>query len=416
MRILFITDAIPYPVISGAPLRTYNLLRHIAKQHEIYLAAFVKTPEQKEGVAHLQEFCQVVETAAMPADSALGRPLERLRYLFKGIPPDLRFHHSDELAYKTRRLAANVEFDIVQIDHTTMGLYLEILPQELWQRAVWMVHDIDYSRYARLEQVETKLMRKLRLWLHSYMLRTWEPRFAERFQRCVTVSHVDRELLLAANPRLQVEVAPNGVNTQEYEPLPPPPTAPALLFVGNMDAIACVDAMVYFCRQIFPSLRRVIPHLEMWIVGINPRAEVKALAGNGIHVTGRVDDVRPYYNRSTVCVAPLRVGGGTRLKILEAMALGRPVVSTTIGCEGLEVRDGVHLLIADSPEQFIAKTVQLLTNAALRQRLTLDARQVAVNRYDWEGIAEKLIAIYKNMLVETSYPASVTTAYQECTL
>jgi sugar transferase (PEP-CTERM/EpsH1 system associated) len=393
MRILFITDAIPYPAISGAPLRTYNLLRHLAKQHEVYLAAFVKTPEQKAGVAHLQEFCQMVKTAEMPVDRALRRPFDALRYLIKGIPPDLRFHHSDELARKIRRLAATVDFDIVQIDHTHMGLYLEALPRELWKRAVWMVHDIDYSRYARLARVETKLARKLRLWLHSRMLQSWEPHFAERFKRCVTVSRADRELLLAANPRLQVDVAPNGVDTQIYKPLPPS-TAPALIFVGNMDAIACVNAMVYFCRQIFPLIRRVIPQAEMWIVGINPRPEVKALAGNGIHVTGQVDDVRPYYGRSTVCVVPLRAGGGTRLKILEAMALGRPVVSTTIGCEGLEVTDGVHLLIADSPESFAEKTLHLLQDKSLQESLTWRARQLVTTHYDWEVIAAKLMQVY----------------------
>lgn len=394
MRILFITDAVPYPTISGAPLRTYNLLRHLARQHEVYVAAFVKTPEQREGVAHLQEFCRAVETAEMWTARAWGRPLEALRYLLKGIPPDLRFHFSDELARKIRGLAASVNFDIVQIDHMTMGMYLEVVPPEMAKRAVWMVHDVDYSRYARLVRVETKLIRKLRLWLHSHMLRNWEPRFAERFKRCVTVSPADRDLLLAANPRLHVEVAPNGVDTQMYEPLPPNTAAPALLFVGNMDAIACVDAMLYFCREIFPLIRRVLPNLEMWIVGINPRPEVKTLAGNGIHVTGRVDEVRPYYDRSTVCVVPLRAGGGTRLKILEAMALGRPVVSTSIGCEGLEVIDGVHLLIADSPEPFAEKILRLLQDKNLQESLTRHARVLAEERYDWEVIAAKLMRVY----------------------
>jgi sugar transferase (PEP-CTERM/EpsH1 system associated) len=416
MRILFITDAVPYPIISGAPLRTYNLLRHLARQHQVYLAAFVKTPEQKEGVAHLQEFCQVVETVEMPADHALGRPVDGLRYLIKGIPPDLRFNYSGELAAQIRRLASTVDFDIVQIDHTHMGLYLESLPPEMRKRAVWMVHDIDFSRYARLARVETKLVRKFRLWLHSRMLRNWEPRFAERFKRCVTVSHEDRELLLAENPRLQVEVAPNGVDTIFFEPLPQPSRAPALIFVGNMDAISCVDAMIYFCRQIFPLIRCVLPNVEMWIVGIDPRPEVKALAGDGIHVTGRVDDVRPYYDRSTVCVVPLRAGGGTRLKILEAMALGRPVVSTTIGCEGLEVITGMHLLIADSSEQFAEKTLRLLQDKCLQQSLTRHARQLVTDRYNWEVIATKLMRVYAEIAGKTRAPhdLNVSKSAEEC--
>jgi glycosyltransferase involved in cell wall biosynthesis len=132
----------------------------------------------------------------------------------------------------------------------------------------------------------------------------------------------------------------------------------------------------------------------MWIVGTNPTPEVTQLDGDGVHVTGRVDDVVPYYSRSTACVVPLRAGGGTRLKILEAMALGRPVVSTSLGCEGLEVVDGEHLFIADSPEQIADKVVRLLADQALRERIASNARQLVVARYDWDVIADSLMRTY----------------------
>jgi len=135
----------------------------------------------------------------------------------------------------------------------------------------------------------------------------------------------------------------------------------------------------------------------MWIVGINPSTEVRDLDGNGIHVTGRVEDVRPYYRRSTVCVVPLRAGGGTRLKILEAMALGRPVVSTSIGCEGLDVVDGEHLFIADRPEEFADRTIRLLTDEALRRSITSRARAMVVSRYDWDIIAKQLMQVYTDV-------------------
>ena len=222
----------------------------------------------------------------------------------------------------------------------------------------------------------------------------WEPRYAERFDRCTTVSEIDRQLLLKANPRLRVDVIPNGVDIQKYQPLPAENASPTLLFIGNMGYPPCVDAVLYFCREIFPLIRRKIGAAELWIVGRDPRPEVLQLNGDGVHVTGRVDDVIPYYRQSAVCVVPLRAGGGTRLKILEAMALGRPVVSTTIGCEGLDVVDGEHLLIADTPEQFAEKTVRLLTDRQLYQHIAANGRQLVEDRYDWDKIAGRLMDVY----------------------
>jgi glycosyltransferase involved in cell wall biosynthesis len=164
-----------------------------------------------------------------------------------------------------------------------------------------------------------------------------------------------------------------------------------------MNYVANFDAVLYFCSEILPRIRRVVSEVEVWVVGADPPPEVRRLSGDGVHVTGRVDDVVPYYRRSSVCVVPLRAGGGTRLKILEAMALGRPVVSTTIGCEGLDVVDGEHLLIADSPEQFADKTVRLLTDRASYQRITTKARQLVVDRYDWDVVARQLLEIYSEM-------------------
>jgi glycosyltransferase involved in cell wall biosynthesis len=185
---------------------------------------------------------------------------------------------------------------------------------------------------------------------------------------------------------------------QVYQPLPQEDVFPALLFIGDMSYVPCVDAMLYFCREVLPRIRNVVSEVELWIVGKDPLPEVARLGNNGVHVTGQVDSVMPYYERSTVCVVPLRAGGGTRLKILEAMALGRPVVSTTIGCEGLDVVDGEHLLIADSPERFVEKTVRLLEDRMLYRHIATNGRQLVVARYDWDVIARQLMQVYAEMV------------------
>jgi sugar transferase (PEP-CTERM/EpsH1 system associated) len=394
MRILFITDTLPYPAITGAPLRSYNILRRLAHKNRVWLVAFAKTSEQREGMTHMQTFCEEVLTDFMPADNVMALSLKGLRYLINGVPPDLRFYYSEILIDKIRHLAAKVNFDVVHIDHTHMGIYLRAMPMTLRQRSVWMLHDVDFCKFERIANLETRLARRLRLKLHSRMLYHWQPRHAENFARSVTVSDFDRRLLLRANPHLQIDVAPNGIDTKLFRPLPCNARAPALIFVGNMDYLPCVDAVLYFCRDALPRIRNVIKDIEMWIVGINPRHEVKQLAGNGVYVTGKVDDVQPFYERSTACVVPLRAGGGTRLKILEAMALGRPVISTSIGCEGLELKKGQHLLLAETAEQFAEKTIQLLTDVSLQQRLIQNGRELVVKRYDWDVIAEKMLEIY----------------------
>jgi sugar transferase (PEP-CTERM/EpsH1 system associated) len=403
MRILSITDSLPYPMISGDRIRNYNLLRRVASQHEVSLVAFLETPEDIEGVPHLQQFCARIETANFQNRSRMAKIPGLLGYALAGKPPELRLLHSEELMSKIRQLVSRMEFDIIQIE-SRMGLYLETLPHSRRSKTILMFQNFTFQQYSRVFHIEKRWDKKMRALLNSVAMRQWEPRYAQRYDRSTTVSEIDKNLLLRTNPRLQVDVIPNGVDTQKYNPLPVESASPVLLFIGNMGYPPCVDAALYFCKEIFPRIRSTIDAAELWIVGRDPRPEVMRLNGGCVHVTGRVEDVLPYYQKSTVCVVPLRAGGGTRLKILEAMALGRPVVSTSIGCEGLEVVGGTHLLIADNPEQFAEKTVQLLTDQQLYQRISTNGRQFVEKRYDWDIIARRLMEVYAELKTQPDLP------------
>ena len=277
-----------------------------------------------------------------------------LRYALEGKPPELKLLRSEELISKIRHLVSTMDFDVVEID-LRLGLYLEALPNDRRCKSILMFHNFTFQQGLRIFRYERRWGKKIRKLLDSIAMFQWEPRYAMRFDQCITVSEIDRDLYLKTNPRLQIDVIPNGVDVQKYTPLPANNASPTLLFIGNMGYSPCVDAMLYFCREIFPLIRQAVSGVELWIVGKEPLPEVLRLNSDGVHVTGQVEDVIPYYKQSAVCVVPLRSGGGTRLKILEAMALGRPVVSTTIGCEGLEVVDGQHLLIADKPANFAGR-------------------------------------------------------------
>ena len=403
MRILVIASYLPYPEISGGRIRMYNLLRRVANRHEVSLAALLESPEDSEGVPHLRQFCARVETASFPAHqrSRLAKAPSMLRYVLQGKPPDLMLLHSEELVGKIQDLFSTLPFDIVQIE-SVMGLYLEVLPQNRSYKSIQMFQNVESSQFARIARVERRGYGKLRAWINSISMRYWEHRYAENFDRCTTVSELDQQMLMKANPRLQIDVIPNGVDTEKYQLLPVSPEKSSLMFIGNMGYPPCVDAVLYFCSEILPLIREAIGPIELWIVGADPRPEVLRLDGGGVRVTGRVPDVVPYYQQSTVCVVPLRAGGGTRLKILEAMALGRPVVSTTIGCEGLEVVDGEHIYIADTPEKFAEKTVRLLRDRRSYQRMRTNGRQLVEARYSWDEIAQRLMEVYEEVIASPS--------------
>ena len=398
MKILVIADFLPYPLVGGASVRIYNILKRVAHNHEISLVAFLDKPSDIKGVAHLKQFCTHVETVNFERG---GRRLAKLPgmlgYALAGKPPELKLRHSNELMRKIKDLASTIDFDIVQIEHAHMGLYLETLHPNKFQKSILMFHNFTLQQYGRVSHVEKRWDRKLRSKLNSIAMGYWEPRYAEKFDHCTTVSEEDRQLLLNANPHLQVEVIPNGVDIEKYQPLSSESISPSLLFLGSMGYPPNADAALYFCKEIFPLIRQDNKAAELWIVGRDPRSEVLELNNANVHVTGRVDDVIPYYRKSAICVVPLRAGGGTRLKILEAMALGRPVVSTTIGSEGLEVIDNENILIADTPTQFAEKTICLLRDRELYQRLSTNGRKLVETRYSWDPISNRLMELYAGM-------------------
>lgn len=393
MRILVISDISPYPLVSGDRIREYNLIRRMADHHEVWLAAILENPSDESGIPHLASFCTGVEYVHAERHHPLVHIPGLLKYGLSGKPLELKFLHSTSLTRKIRRLTKEINFDLVLIINSHTALYLETLPESLRQRSILMLENIEYAQYESISRIERNAINKARAWLNYQMMRRWEPRYAENFSRCITVSEVDRDILLGANPAIEISVIPNGVDTKVHKPLPYNHNAPSLIFTGKMSYQPCADAAVYFCREVLPLVKKEIPDVDLWIVGREPPQEVINLAADGVHVTGWVEEVVPYYERSTVCVVPLRAGGGTRLKILEAMALGRSVVSTKVGCEGLDVTDGENILIADHPQEFADKTIRLLRDRELRNSITARARRLVENQYDWDILAGRLMRI-----------------------
>jgi glycosyltransferase involved in cell wall biosynthesis len=399
LRILLITDTLPYPPVSGNRLRVYHLCQQLAVKHEVWMIAPERPSEPSaDAITHLEQFCERVITTPYKKQSKLRHLPGILRYALTGKPPELKFEHSSELLAPLRHLVNTISFDIVHMEPSYIALYREALPPTLKARCVITYQNIDFDLHRRIAQVHANRIWKARAILHSLFMQRWEPRYAGKFTRCITCSERDQRLLLQRNPGASVEVVPNGVDTLAYTPLEPNEGPPAIMFIGSMSYRACADGAVFFHDEALPIVRDYVPDVETWLVGRDPTPDVLALAGARVHVTGWVEDVLPYYMRASLMIVPLRAGGGTRLKILEAMALGRTVVSTSIGCEGLDVVDGEHIMIADDPREFAEKTIALLTDNALCMRLTQNARDLVCKQYDWRLIAEKQIRIYREIV------------------
>ena len=373
------------------------MIRRIGAKHELSLLALMAERDEENSIRHLRKYCRRVEVFDHKRDNLWTMLPDIVRYWFQNKPFELRLLHSKKMAKRIEQLTSAEGFDIVQIEHSRLALYQENIRKNAHTSSILVFHNIAYNQFSSLYQIRKSPISRFRTWLHIRQLRRWEPKYAEKFDRCITMSEVDRKILLRANPRLCIEVVPNGADTKRLVPLEANQGVPALLFVGSMSYPPCADGAVYFCNHVLPYIKQTIPDIQVWIVGTNPPPEVRGLASDDIHVTGYVKDVLPYYKKTSVSIVPLRAGAGTRLKILESMALGRPVVSTAIGCEGLEVVDGQHLLIADAPKEFAEKTVLLITDNVLFHHVATEARKFVMNRYDWDMLANQMMDIYSEL-------------------
>ncbi|MES2603717.1 MAG: glycosyltransferase family 4 protein, partial [Pseudomonadota bacterium] len=251
-------------------------------------------------------------------------------------------------------------------------------------------HNVEYVIWQRLCQNETNWLKKLLLQLEWRKLRHYEVSACKRAALTITVSDADREHFLQLAPTSHIQSTPTGVDIDYFQAAPPEGEHPnEIVFCGSMDWFPNEDAMLWFCDTMLPAIRARMPDVTLTIIGRNPGARIKALAdGTKIRVTGTVDDVRPHVAPAAVYIVPLRIGGGTRLKIFEALAMGKAIVSTTVGAEGLPLEDGKHIVLADTPEAFAEKIVALLRHPSARHNLGKAGRQLVETRYSWARITD----------------------------
>lgn len=398
MKLLFLTPQLPYPPHQGTTIRNFHLLAGLAQQHEITLLSFTDGARPVDETP-LPDLCTQVYTVPMPPARSLS---QRLLTTFLSLQPDMA------LRLPSRHFQAQLEqcvqarrFDVIQVEGIEMGRYALALRK----RRTKLVFDDHNAEYVLQRRAFLTDVRQLRRWpaagyslVQWLKLRRYERWVCQAADQVVAVSETDAQALRRLVPGLSPAVVPNGVDVKFFHPEFPiqKDAQPAsLVFVGKMDFRPNIDAMVWFCDEIMPRIQAARSDVILTIVGRDPHARVRALAHQrNITVTGYVDDIRPYVADAQVYIVPLRMGGGTRLKVLQAMAMGKAIVSTTVGAEGIAGHPGEHLVLADNPTDFAAAVLSLLAGPDRRAALGARARRLVEREYAWEAIVPRMDKVY----------------------
>jgi len=396
MRILWLNTPLLLPLDKGGKLRTWHLMRHLARRNHITCISFADPKQLARHREAMKEVCAELVPIKRRESTKEGVRFYAsvARRLLDPVPYAVGQYRSGPYRRAVRDALARGGFDRVVCDFLVPAVNL---PDRLPCPSVLFTHNVEAEIWRRHAETASNSVRK-RLYRTQWrrMLR-FEGRTVGRFDRVLAVSDVDRDTLQRLyGDRLTapVSVIPTGVDTSYFTPAPIDSAASKrLVFTGSMDWLPNVDGVQFFCREVLPIVRAAEPDVTLTIVGRSPTPAVRRLGDDrAVEVTGRVEDVRPYFARSAVYIVPLRIGGGTRLKIFEAMSAGRAVVSTRIGAEGLPVEHGKHLLLADSPQEFAAAVLTLLRDPARRDSIAHDARALVTERFDWGAAALHLEA------------------------
>jgi sugar transferase (PEP-CTERM/EpsH1 system associated) len=388
MRILWVKVGGLWPLDTGGKLRSFHILSELSRRHRVIVATTHDSGNDPGLAAALPRCERVISlpyaaprprsarfAAAVIRSSVSRFPLTYWRWRVPGLR---------HLAAQLMR-AGEVDLCVADFLHTTPNLsFAESTPTVLF------AHNVEHMIWRRLSQVERRAGRRVALELEWRKVRRWEAQMCAQARLTIAVSDIDRAALAALAPRARVRAIPTGVDLTYFQPNGVSEAPAHLVFTGSMDWQPNEDAMLYFMDAILPLIRREIPAVSCSVVGRNPTPRLRAAAaGAGVHVTGTVDDVRPYVRAAAICVVPLRVGGGTRLKIFEALAMGKAIVSTTVGAEGLPLVAGQHFLQADDPAVFARATVALLRDAGQRKALGTAGRQLVEEHYSWAHVTRE---------------------------
>lgn len=390
MKVLILDEEFPHPLNTGKRIRTFNLFSRLASRHHLTYLAYGAGGSEAFQTFYDSGLNPVAVERRLRPKRGVGFYFRLFQNLFSSEPYSVSSHRTSAFEETLAKELADSDYDLVVCEWTPYAQFMRKRPDI---KTMVVAHNVEYQIWQRYVQNETQFFIKKYMAMQARRMRTFEENIFKTVCGATAVSVPDAAVIQSINLDLAVEVVDNGVDLEFFndDGSRPDDDTPGLVFTGSMDWRPNQDSVEYFVREILPLVKNTHPDIKTVLVGRNPPAKILELGKyDGVTVTGTVDDVRPYIKRANVFIVPLRIGGGSRLKILEAMAMKKPVVSTSVGAEGLDVTDGRELLIADTPEQFAEQIDMLLSDHGKARRLGEAGRTLVEQHYGWDALSRKL--------------------------
>jgi len=399
MRVLLLTQVLPYPPDSGPKIKTYHVIKYLAQRHRVTLVAFVRDTDKPEYIAHLKTLCERVIT--VPIQRAASRDLVFLgKSLLSGQPWMMLRDERPEMRAALAELAATSQFDIVHADQLNMGQFALPFPSG---RKVLDLHNALWVLYKRMSEAQAFTNPMKYLLMRDWpLLKRYEAEMCRRFDAVTAVSEEDKAALIEAGAPSAMTVIPIAVDLDSQPYIERQPKGPHIIHIGTMYWPANINAINWFLDAIYPLIKARLPEVRCTLIGARPPESIieRAKADPSLTVTGYVDDPLPYLQDASMMIVPLKAGGGMRVKILNALAQGIPMVTTTVGCEGIAVTPDKDILIADEPAAFAEASLRLLTDADLNQRISQNGRDMVMRRYDYREAVKPLDDVYAEIVAK----------------
>lgn len=393
MKILMITPYLPYPLLSGGQIRTYNLLKNLKDKHEIHLYSIIKDDAEKEFVPELEKFCESVNVFKRSR-----KPFTLRNVILAAITP-YPFLVTRNLPIRAKSVLTKIlhqgKFDLIHAEtfYVMPNIPKTQVPTLLVEQTIEYLVYQDFAKQFKIKSLKPFLM------FDVNKIKYWEMYYWKRATRLATMSEEDKKFILGFIPKAKIDIVANGVDASFFKEVKRKKLeSPVVLFVGQFKWLPNRDAAHFIHRDIWPYIKKEIPNCKLWIVGRHPTPEIKALDGEpDIIVDEGIEDIRQAYAGASVLLAPIRSGRGTKYKILEAMASGTPVVATSLGIEGIKARDEMEVLIGEGAKDLAKKTVEILADKKKAKRLATTANKLILKHYNWKIISLRLDRIYKQL-------------------
>lgn len=405
MRVLFLTPQPPYPPHAGNALRTLGLLDGLhASGASIVLLTFVENGQPDPATTPAADLCEMIYSVAAPPHRSLSARLPDFLFT-RNADMARRFYSTEYAESLTRLLKSNQQFDVIQFEGLEMAAYMPLIKQiRPNAKIIYGAANAEFELQRLIFENDRGKPTRLAATLYSFeqwrRLRRYETWVCRNSTHVIATSQFDADAFKKIAPGVGVSVVPNGIYARDYMQSDSRLElgSAAILFTGSMGYRPNVDAMLWFAEEILGTVREAVPEARLFIVGKNPHARLDILRQRpDVEITGFVQDVTPFLHSSAVYVAPLRTGSGTRLKLLQAMAAKRAIVSTTIGAQGIDVAPGREMIIADTAASFAQAVASLLRDSTRRETMGKAAQTFVCNHYDWAAIVPRLLEVYKGL-------------------